>query len=105
MWSDIEKSLGNINVKLPSTRWRELTYNDIMKFQEKRIDLAFRRGVKLIINLLSKEKIDSETANVLLELFLGMYVVSKSEKVINEFVMKLENSSFMNQFDFLIEED
>jgi len=71
--------------------------------QEEQIDRAFNRGTKLICDLLSEGKIDSDIATEVLAHFVELYAEHKVESVIKKFLTKQENKPLVNALGVYLE--
>lgn len=75
------------------------------KPQEGQVEKAFSRGTKLMSDLLSEGKINSETAINVINHFVEMYVEYKVEKAIQKFLEKHDNRFLVNTLRAYIENE
>lgn len=62
---------------------------------KKQVDSAFNRGTKLIYDLLFDDRIDTETANIILSQFIELYVEYKLNSEISTLIERLEVKNYL----------
>jgi hypothetical protein len=64
--------------------------------QEGQVEKAFKRGTKLITELLSEGKIDAGTAKTVIDHFVEIYVEHKIESSIQKYLEQHSNRPYVN---------
>ena len=100
--SALASSTKNALAGIPTIDESEITsYQDLISAlvapSENQVDRAFQSGTKMIAGLLKNDKIDFDTAKKILSYFANLYIKSKLDSIVNDYIdNKLKDKVIIN---------